>query len=145
MDIRLSRKVNKMSNAQNLKFFIVDDDPFYRMLYNQHLLNLGFRDNILMDNGEDCLNRLHMEPDIIFLDYNMPPSNGIEILQKIKKTNPNIYILLISGQTDIQVALSALKHGAADYIVKGEEDLDMISGVLNKILTTRAPISKLYS
>ncbi len=134
-----------MSNAQNLKFFIVDDDPFYRMLYNQHLINLGFRDNILMDSGEDCLNRLHMSPDIIFLDYNMPAANGLEILQKIKRTNPNIYILLISGQTDIQVALNALKHGAADYIVKGEEDLDMISGALSKIMTTQAPISKLYN
>ena len=134
-----------MSSAKNLKFFIVDDDPFYRMLYNQHLLNLGFRNNVLMDNGEDCLNRLHMQPDIIFLDYNMPPSNGIDILQKIKKSNPNIYILLISGQNDIKVAVSALKYGAEDYIVKGEEDLDMISGVLNKILATKAPLSKIYN
>lgn len=134
-----------MTSEQNLKFFIVDDDPFYRMLYNQYLLNLGFRNNVLMDNGDDCLNRLHMEPDVIFLDYNMPPSNGLEILRKIKKTNPNIYILLISGQTDVQVAVSALKYGAEEYIVKGDEDLDMISGVLNKIMSTKAPLSKLYN
>jgi len=134
-----------MTSEQNLKFFIVDDDPFYRMLYNQYLLNLGFRNNVLMDNGDDCLNRLHMEPDVIFLDYNMPPSNGLEILRKIKKTNPNIYILLISGQTDVQVAVSALKYGAEEYIVKGDEDLDMISGALNKILSTKAPLSKLYN
>lgn len=133
-----------MVHPASLKFFIVDDDPFYRMLYNQHLKNLGFKDNILMDNGDDCLKKLDMQPDVILLDYNMPPSNGLDILKKIKTTNPNIYILLISGQTDIQVALNALKFGATDYIVKGEEDLDMINEVLSKILTTRVPISKLY-
>ena len=133
-----------MGQAANLKFFIVDDDPFYRMLYNQHLLNMGFKNSILMENGDECLNRLYMDPDVIFLDYNMPPSNGLEILQKIKMTHPNIYILLISGQKDIQVAVNALKHGAADYIIKGEEDLDMISSVLNKIMTRKVPISKVY-
>ena len=133
-----------MGQASNLKFFIVDDDPFYRMLYQQHLFNMGFKNSILIDNGDDCLNRLYMEPDIIFLDYNMPTSNGLDVLRKIKMTHPNIYILLISAQKDIQVAVNALKHGASDYIVKGEEDLDMISGVLNKILTRKVPISKVF-
>ena len=133
-----------MALASNLKFFIVDDDPFYRMLYQQHLLNMGFKNSILINSGDECLNRLYMEPDIIFLDYNMPSSNGLEVLRKIKMTHPNICILLISAQKDIQVAVNALKHGASDYIIKGDEDLNMISGVLTKILTRKVPISKVF-
>ena len=133
-----------MGTASNLKFFIVDDDPFYRMLYNQHLLNLGFKNNVLIDNGEDCINRLYMAPDIIFLDYNIPPLNGLEILQRIKMSHPSIYLLLISGQKDIQVAVNALKYGAFDYIIKGDEDLHMISGVIKKILTAKVPFSRHY-
>ena len=133
-----------MGHASNLKFFIVDDDPFYRMLYNQHLLNLGFKNNILLENGDECINRLYMEPDIIFLDYEMSPTNGLEVLQKIRVTHPNIYVLLISGQRNIQVAVNALKYGALDYIIKGEEDLHMISGVINKIMKRKVPIAKLY-
>ena len=133
-----------MNKANNLKFFIVDDDPFYRMLYHQHLTNLGFKDNILIDNGADCINRLYLQPDIIFLDYNMAPYNGLDVLKKIKITHPNIYLLLISGQKDLQIAVNALKQGAFDYIIKGEDDLDMISNVIRKIQTTKVPISKLY-
>jgi len=133
----------KMKKTSDLKFFIVDDDPFYRMLYNQHLLNMGFRNNTLIENGEDCLNMLYLEPDVIFLDYDMQTSNGLEILQQIKLTHPNIYLLLISGQRNIKVAVKALKHGAFDYIVKGDEDLDMISDVIKKISATKVPVSKL--
>jgi DNA-binding NtrC family response regulator len=133
-----------MQRQNNLKFFIVDDDPFYRFLYQQHLSNLGFKDNVLFDNGEDCINRLDLQPDIIFIDYNMERSNGLEVIQKIRMTHPNIYLLLISGQKDLKVAVDALKSGAYDYIVKGEEDLNMISGAINKILSRKVPIAKLY-
>ena len=123
-----------MNNKFNIKIFIADDDPFYRMLYNQHLLNLGYKNNLLFDNGTDCINRLYLHPDIVFLDYHMPPSNGIDILRHIKAEYPDIALLLISGQSDIQVALDALKQGASAYIIKGEEDLQMISGAIDKIV-----------
>ena len=75
-----------MSNTKKLKFFIVDDDPFSRMLYNQHLLNMGYKNNVLLDNGIDCINKLELEPDIIFLDYDMQPINGLEVLKKVKES-----------------------------------------------------------
>ena len=117
------------------KFFIVDDDAFCRMRYNQHLMNLGFNDNILFDNGLDCINKLNLQPDIIFLDYNMHPYNGLEMIEKINRLNPDIYLLLISGQRDMQVAINALKSGAFDYVIKGENDLDKISSVLQKMFS----------
>jgi DNA-binding NtrC family response regulator len=117
----------------SLKLFIVDDDKFCRMLYQQHLLNLGFNNIYLFDNGEDCLNNLHMKPDIIMVDYDMTPFDGLELIRKIRKIDPAIYLLLISGQKDIRVALDALRSGAFDYIIKGEEDLAMISNATAKV------------
>jgi DNA-binding NtrC family response regulator len=131
-----------MSGTKNLKFFIVDDDPFSRMLYQQHLLNLGYRNNILFDNGEDCINRLNLQPDIIFIDYDMKPANGLDVIERVKKLNPDIYLLMISGQKDIQVAIDAVRSGAYDYIVKGEQDLEMISDVINKIVSAKLNIDR---
>src|ERR1700742_3264337 len=82
-------KSNQKMNTQTKlpKFFIVDDDPFCRMRLSQHLNNLGFKDNTQFDNGIDCINKLNLQPDIIFLDYDMPQVNGIEVIKKINKLN----------------------------------------------------------
>ncbi len=67
-----------MANVRNPKFFIVDDDAHCRMRFHRHLVNLGYNNNILFDNGVDCLARLDMNPDVVFLDYDMkrdPPDD----------------------------------------------------------------------
>jgi len=114
----------------NLKFFIVDDDPYYRMLYQQHLTNLGYKNYYVFENGIDCVNQLAQQPDIIFLDYDMKPNNGLEILKMIKKENNNIFLLMISSQSEHTFVSRALAHGADEYIVKGENDLELIKKVI---------------
>lgn len=122
-----------MKAKDELSIFIVDDDSFCRSLYEQHILNLGYSNITLFGDGQECLNKLTEQPDIIFLDYRMEPLDGLDMLRKIKRFNPNIYLVIISGQDDVQVAVNALKYGAFDYIIKGENDLDKIEGVLKKI------------
>lgn len=130
------QKIASMSNASQLKVFIVDDDWFCRQLYHQHLLNLGIKDILLFDNGEDCLKNLDIQqPDMILLDYNMKPYNGLEVMKKIKMLYPGIYLLMISGQSDVQVAMNALQHGAYDYIIKGEHEIETIKKVTTIIMT----------
>lgn len=122
-----------MGTKDQLKIFIVDDDPFCLGMYQQHLVNAGYKKPRTFSNGQDCLNRLTEQPDIILLDHQMEPYNGLEVLKKIKRVNPDIYLLLISGQDDMQVAINALKYGAFDYIIKGDGDLQKITQVLEKI------------
>jgi DNA-binding NarL/FixJ family response regulator len=122
-----------MLTTNKFKFFIVDDDPFCRSLYQQHLVNLGFKNNILFENGHDCLEMLDLAPDIIFMDYDMQPMNGIEVLKKIKKRYPNINLFIISSHSSEEVVREALKCGAEDFIPKGDNDLELISKVIRKI------------
>jgi DNA-binding NtrC family response regulator len=129
--------MESMNSFENLKVFIVDDDPFSRMLYHQHLLNLGFKNNCLFENGPDCIEQLSQQPDIIFLDYDMKPYNGLEILKIIKEFNPGIFLLVVSAQKDVQIAIKAIKFGAYDYIAKGKNDLEMISKVVNNIAMSK--------
>jgi DNA-binding NarL/FixJ family response regulator len=122
-----------LKDNKNMKLFIVDDDPFCRALYQQLVINLGYENNALFDNGVDCIKKLDELPDIIFLDYDMKPLNGIEILKMIKQQNPNIYLMMISSQSDRQHVSNAFKCGADEYIIKGENDLEMIRQAITKV------------
>lgn len=130
-----TKKANRviMSLPLNKKIFIVDDDPFFVALLQQHLQNLGFEQISTFLDGHEFLNKLTESPDIVLLDYSMSSINGLEILKKIKRFDPNIFTILISAQEDMQVAVDALKYGAFDYIIKGENTLELTQSVLNKI------------
>ncbi|MGF2414470.1 response regulator [Ferruginibacter sp.] len=122
-----------MGLKASLKIFVVDDDEFCLNWYKQHLFNLGYTSIEVFDNGTACLNNLIQQPEVIFLDYGMDVLNGVEVLKKIKRFNPNIYVVFISGQEDVQTAVNALKYGAFDYIVKGTDERKRIAQVLEKI------------
>lgn len=136
------KQKNKMKNATDIKIFIVDDDPFCRNLYEQCLISLGYSNVQQFDNGQDCINELIEQPDIVFLDYCMEPLNGLEVLKKIKRFNPNIFLVVVSGQDDMEVAVNALKYGAFDYIVKGSNELDRINIVMQKINNVTGMLAK---
>ena len=124
------------------KIFIVDDDLMTSNIYGQHLQNLGYTDVTIFDNGQDCLNALIEEPSIILLDHQMENLTGMEVLQKVKRFDPNIYVVFISGQEDMATAVEALKMGAFDYIIKGDNDIRSIEKVLIKIKNVNEMLNK---
>lgn len=74
-----------------------------------------------------CVNRLadalasldKEEPALILLDLNLPDSHGAETFRKVMKHSPNVPIVVLSGQDDEALAISAVHHGVQDYLVKG--------------------------
>jgi DNA-binding NtrC family response regulator len=115
-----------------LKIFLVDDEPYCLNLYAQYFVNLGYRDIHSFGKSADCLNQLTKEPDVIFLDYHMDNLNGIEILKKIKRFNPNTMVFFVSGQESIRIAVNSLKYGAFDYIIKQDMSEERIRGCMEK-------------
>ncbi|MFE3847459.1 response regulator [Flavobacterium sp. LB3P45] len=131
-----------MENQNQFKFFIVDDDVFCAKMYGQDLKNLGFNDITYFNNGTDCLSNLDQKPDIIFLDHNMEDITGFEVLKKIKRYNPNIYVVMVSGQENIKTAVDALKYGAFDYIIKDNTVIDKMELIINKINMVKEELKK---
>lgn len=113
--------------------FIVDDDPVYLVMLERFLRNIGCEKVSPFTNGPDSIQQLQQRPDIIFLDYAMSPMDGLDTLKVIKSLYPNICVIFLSGQTDTEVAVNALKCGAYDYIAKGSEQLVHIKAVIKKI------------
>lgn len=131
-----------MNSLSTQKIFIVDDDAFCLSMYQQYLESAGFTDLTCFSSGTECLNHLTDKPDIIFLDHGMEILNGIEVLKKIKRFNPDIYVVFISAQDDVATAVSSLKYGAFDYIVKGENEFQKIKTVLDKIHAVKELLKK---
>jgi DNA-binding NtrC family response regulator len=115
------------------KVFLVDDDPFCLHLMKHVMKTNGYADVHTYDGGAACLNSLTEEPDIIFLDYSMGSVSGMDTLKAVKRFNPDIYVVFVSGQHEVAVAVDSLKYGAFDYIVKDEKLGAKVGVVLNKI------------
>lgn len=114
-----------MSNEKKTKIFLVDDDPLYLKMLEIELSN---NEEFIIESfatGEICLANLDKKPDVIVLDYfldsfDKSAMNGIQVLDKIKSTNPEISVVMLSSQDKIEVAVNCMHHKAFDYIVKSE-------------------------
>lgn len=107
--------------------YIVDDVQMQRELLADHLkANMPAYEIHCFNTGEECLAATKVRaPEIIFMDYNLNSQvkdamDGIEALQELKTIAPSTEVVMISGQDKIEVAVNTIKHGAFDYIVKGE-------------------------
>jgi DNA-binding NtrC family response regulator len=116
-----------------MKIFLIEDDLFFGEAIKYHLkLNPNY-DVSLFTSGKECLANMHLKPDIICLDFGLPDITGDQLLAKIKVINNKIPVIIISGQSDIAIAVNFLKSGANDYIVKGEHAKEMIWNSILKI------------
>jgi two-component system response regulator AtoC len=117
----------------NFSVFVVEDDEFYSEVLEYHLSLNPDISVTKFSNASDFLKNLDKNPDAITLDYSLPDMAGEEVLRKIKEYNSDIPVVMISGQEDIKTAITLLKDGAYDYIVKDEDTKDRIWNAIKNI------------
>jgi len=99
---------------------IVDDEKDIRELISEILIDEGYSTR-MSSNSADCLSQVHKEPPgLLILDIWLKDSNmdGIDILKKVKVDYPHVPVVIISGHGNIEIAVSAIKQGAYDFIEK---------------------------
>ncbi len=114
-----------MKNNDILSVFLVDDDKMFLHGLEHHLqqkLKPAIRIRSF-SNGEEALKSLDEKPDIVVLDYLLNGDypyamNGLQVLDRIKKAEPDINVVMLSVQDKADVAVDTIKHGAFDYVVK---------------------------
>lgn len=108
--------------------FVVDDNPMITNLvvkrFNSDTYHLE-----AFDYGEDCLKALNRKPDLIILDYffrkaDQEVMNGMEVFDKIKELNPNIPVIMLSGQEKGEIVLELARKGIDDYVIKDNNLID---------------------
>ena len=106
---------------------IVDDHVMVREGIKQ-LLELDGDIKVIGEasDGIECLNMLkHINPDVLLLDINMPRLNGLEVLQKLKKANSKVRVLLLTIHNEIEYLMKAVEIGVNGYVLK-DSDSDLL-------------------
>lgn len=100
------------------KILIVDDEPDICLLLKKYFKKKGF-DAESQPTGEAAIKWLKSNAaDLVICDFKLPDYTGLEILQKIKIINAGIQVIIITGYSDVRIAVDALKKGAYDYVTK---------------------------
>jgi DNA-binding NtrC family response regulator len=116
-----------------LKIFMVEDDHFTAELLKYHLELNPDNEVSIFESGKDLLNALPKKPDLVLLDYNLKGDHGGIVLRKIQEKLPELPVVIVSGQEDINTAVVLLKDGAYDYIVKDENMKDRLWAIANRV------------
>jgi len=115
---------------------IVDDEASILQSLSGLLSDEGF-EVITASNGYEALKIVDTEsPDLVLLDIWMPGIDGIETLKEIKKDNPFIQVVIITGHGTIETAVKATKLGAFDFIEK-PLSIDKVIVAINNALNFR--------
>jgi DNA-binding NtrC family response regulator len=100
------------------KILIVDDEYLIRWSLAENLKEEGFRCSTA-ETGEEAVEMFRAEsPDLVLLDIKLPGIDGIEVLERIKETDPEVPVMMITATSQVEVAVQAMKLGAYDYINK---------------------------
>ncbi len=113
-----------MKTNKPYKIFIVEDNIFFAECVAKHLVSEGYIVHTFI-NGENMLQQIKINPDVIILDYYLDQKgshimNGREILSEIRKTHKQTPVVFLSVEDDIELVIQLLKTGASDYVLKDE-------------------------
>ena len=132
-----------METKSPINIFIVDDNKVFSLLMKSDLEN-NFKDKSieiqLFETGEACMQKFMEEkPSVVILDYHLntkypDAADGIEVLDWIKKKNNETFVIMMTTNDNIDIAIKSFQHGAADYVVKTDTKFKKIAfSLLNYI------------
>lgn len=125
--------------SSEFRIFIVEDDVWYSEVIEYHLsLNPDVKVRKFA-TGKEFLSALHERPNLVTLDYSLPDVGGEEVLRRVREFDPELPVVIISGQEDVSTAIKLLKEGAYDYIVKDDDTRERIWNVIRNIREKEHP------
>ena len=116
---------------------IVDDEKDIRELIADILRDEGFKTR-LAANSNECMNQINAgEPALMILDTWLKDTkmDGIDILKTVKRDNPDVPVIIISGHGNIEIAVTAIKQGVYDFIEK-PFNIDQLMVVISRAMET---------
>lgn len=126
----------KMNDNDGARILIVDDEVRVRELLSRKLTDNGYQCCTAGD-GNIALKELKARPPaVVLLDISMPGKSGIEVLKVISARHPDVAVIMVTAIANVDVAISSMKMGAYDYIIK-PIDLKILSVSVDRGLEKR--------
>jgi len=119
----------------NEKILIIDREPDILKTLETLLRKEGYQVRST-SGGEEAIDTLKSEPsDLVIMDINMPGTNGLQVMRKIKKLDEDIEVIVLTGSANINNAIQALRHnGAFDFLTKPLKTLDELITTVKQAL-----------
>lgn len=133
-----------MKSQTHTTVFIADDDAIWTAILTELLNGLGYYNIHVFENGKDCLKKLNENPGIIFLDYQMNGLDGLQVLQRIKEYDSHIGVVFCTGHEDIRLAITAMKSGSFDFILKSNVTRESIEKIILEMEKKQLLRQKVY-
>lgn len=113
---------------QFTRILIVDDEPGQRDILAFELSKRGYH-VVTASDGAEALEKFKAEKfSVVFMDLTMPGMDGIVTLQEMKKVYPEVAVILLTGHSDVEAVVKAMKAGAFHYVLKPPkvDEIDML-------------------
>jgi two-component system response regulator AtoC len=118
----------------NATVLVVDDEPLIRWSLVNRLKEEGYR-TAEAGTANDAIAQHRDGVDLVLLDFALPDANGLAVLKQIKDTDPDTLVIMLTANTEVGIAVEAMKSGAFHYANK-PFDLDEIMLLVEKALET---------
>ena len=111
--------------------FLVDDEPTWTNVFRLMLRReLGLTNVETFNDSRDVMPAAEAcKPSLFLLDLTMPYLGGDELLELIREKMPDVPVIMITGRSEVQLAIRCMKLGAYDYFIKTEEDGRILGGI----------------
>jgi DNA-binding NtrC family response regulator len=119
------------------RILVVDDDASIRETFEDHLAGAGYEVRSVGSAEHALRFWSEFQPDLIITDVRMPGMSGIELLTRLRDSEEDADVLVITAFEDMETAVAAMKAGAYDYLVK-PLDLDQVELLVERCLEDRA-------
>jgi CheY-like chemotaxis protein len=116
--------------SQKIRVLMVDDEAQFRATTERILTRRGFK-TIMAASGEEAIEKLDKNPDVVVLDIKMPGMDGHETLHEIKKRRPDLPVIILTGHGALPSARQARDKGAFDYLTK-PCDIDTLAAKISE-------------
>ncbi|MCP4130676.1 MAG: response regulator [bacterium] len=121
-----------MDSPKNI--ICIDDEDMIRRVFTSYLKKAGY---VIFEaeSGQEGIELIkNNDMDLVLLDLRMPGMSGLEVLSYIQENNPNLPVIMISGEGEINDVINALRLGASDYITKPILDMAILDCSIDKSL-----------
>jgi DNA-binding response OmpR family regulator len=116
--------------GKNIRVLMVDDEEQFRATTSKILTRRGYETTVA-ESGETAISILRKsDQDVVVLDVKMPGMDGHEALREIKKIDPNVQVIMLTGHGTMASAKVSLKDEAFDYLNK-PCDMDLLASKIN--------------
>jgi two-component system response regulator HydG len=128
-----------------MQLLVVDDDPAFNELLRSYLGRQGYSTSMAL-TVRGALEQINAQaPQLVLVDYQLPDGNGLDLMQQLKASHPQLPVILITSYADLRLAVHSIKLGAFEFVTKPVVPDELLKLVKLALTPAEAPTEKASS